>query len=115
MAHNAVIILSGHSLFAEGTASSLRQKSQELEITVIDPRDGDVLSRIQELEPAAIILDKSDQSLQENCPVEVLLKAVPDLRIIRLDPENERIQIVTGEERPAANAADLLVVISSAG
>jgi DNA-binding NarL/FixJ family response regulator len=113
MASSKVVILSGRSLFAEGTASLLRQKSPDLEITVIDPSDPDTLSRIRDLQPSVVILDSSDESLREICQVDVMLKAVPDLRIIRLDPKQDRMQIVTGEERPAASAADLIKVIGT--
>lgn len=111
MASCNVVILPRRSLFAEGTASSLRQKSPDLEITVIDPSDPDALSRIRELDPSVIILDSSDKTLREFFQVDLLLKALPHTRIIQLDPEEDRVQILTAEERPATCAADLISVI----
>lgn len=113
MASCKVVILPGRSLFAEGTASSLRKKSPGLEITVIDPGDPDCLDRIRELQPSVVILDSSNDSLRETCQVDVLLKTVPELRIIQLDPEQDRVHVVTAEERPVACAADLIKVIGS--
>lgn len=114
MASCNVVILPRRSLFAEGTASSLRQKSPDLEITVVDPSDPDAISRIRELHPFVIILDSSDKTLREFFQVDLLLKTFPDIRIIQLDPEEDRVQIVTAEERPASCADDLISFIGCA-
>ena len=106
-----VVILSGYSLLAEGTASLLRNESPALEIHVIDPHEPETHSRIRDLQPSAVIWDSSDHSLREVCQVDALLKTTPHLRIIQLDPERDRVQIVTGEERLATCAADLLKAI----
>lgn len=113
MTSRGVVILSGLSLFAEGTASSLRRSMDSLQISVIDPRDKQALEKIAELAPGTVILDMSDASVEESCPVTVLLDLVPDLRIIRLDPGTEAIQIVSGEHRKATNIAELIEVIRS--
>jgi hypothetical protein len=113
MASKGVVILSGFSLFAEGTASSLRRSMASLQISVVDPRDEQVLEKIAELAPRTVILDMSDAAVEESCPVTVLLDLLPDLRIIRLDPGTEEIQIVSGEHRRATNIAELIEVISS--
>ena len=109
-----VIVLSGHSLFAEGTASSLRRSTESLQITVLDPREPQVLERIAELAPSIVILDTRDATLVETCSVTDLLDVLPDLRIIRLDPENEQIQIVIGEHRKAASIDELIELIGAA-
>ncbi len=114
MAGDCVVILSGYSLFAEGIASSLRRKAEELEIRVLNPRQPNVLEGITELQPAVVILDTTDEAIRENCPVTGLLEAAPHARIIHLDPQRDRVQIVTGEERTAGNIADLIEVIRSA-
>ncbi|NIM95931.1 MAG: hypothetical protein GTO18_19705 [Anaerolineales bacterium] len=115
MASNTVVILSGHSLFAEGTASSLRRSTDALQITVINSREPNLLEQITEIAPGTVILDTSDDTLIENCPITALLEAIPDLRIIRLDPESEEIQVVTGEQRKAANINELIELIGTVG
>jgi hypothetical protein len=109
-----VIVLSGRSLFAEGTASSLRRSTESLQVAVIDPREPQVLERIAELAPSIVILDSRDATLVEHCEVTALLDVLPDLRIIRLDPKNEQIQIVTGEHRKAASIDELIELICAA-
>jgi hypothetical protein len=84
-----------------------------LQISVIDPRDEHALEKIAELAPGTVILDMSDPSVEESCPVTVLLDLIPDLRIIRLDPRDETIQIVSGEHRRATNITELIEVIST--
>lgn len=114
MASQRVIVLSGLSLFAEGIASSLHRSTESLQITVLDPREPLALEQIANLAPATVILDTTDTALVENCSVTDLLDVIPDMRIIRLDPENDQIQIVIGEHREAANITELIEVISSA-
>ena len=112
MASSRVVILSGHSLFAEGIASSLRQKTTDLTIEVMDAREPDILFQIQKHQPDIVILDGGDATLRTNCPLDAILWAVPNLHIFRLDPDSEQIQIVTGQNRPAESVADLIEVLS---
>jgi hypothetical protein len=108
-----VVVISGRSLFAEGMASSLCRSADSLQIEVLDPREPQVLDRIAELAPATVILDTRDTTLAENSIVTALLDVLPDLRIIRLDPKNDRIQIVIAKHRKAANIDELIELISA--
>ena len=52
-----VVILSGHSLFAEGVASRLKKHLDRLDLQVVDINEEDVLSKVVSLNPATMILD----------------------------------------------------------
>ncbi len=106
-----VVILTGHSLFADGAASRMRQHARDVEIRVIDPATGDVLHMLREFKPAAAILDAQDPELRKSLPIQDLLRTVPDLRVILLDSQQEDLQILTGEYRRAGKMEDLLDLI----
>jgi len=108
-----VVILSGHSLFTEGIASRLREHSERLDIQTIDPRNANVAEQVIAAQPLAVILDASDPDAENHCSIGELLVALPWLKIIRLDPQQSQVQIVTSERRTAGEVRDLIDLIES--
>ena len=106
-----VVILSGHSLFAEGVASQLRQHSQELELEVVDIRQPDAMAQIIAVRPSAVILDTTDSEVSRLGLMSRLPLVLPELKIVCLDSQQELIQVVTSEQLPADQVRDLLDVI----
>lgn len=106
-----VVILSGHSLFAEGVASRLKKHLDRLDLQVVDIADQDVLSKIVSLNPATVILDAIDADSSNAIPLSALLKALPEVTVIRLDPQQSQVQVVTSEERMLGEVKDLIEVI----
>ena len=106
-----VVILSAQSLFAEGVASRLRQHSERLEIQTIDPRRANVTEQVIAAQPSAVIIDASDPDAEMYCSIGELLVALPSLKIIRLDPQQPQIQVVTSEQRTAGEVRDLIDLI----
>jgi len=106
-----VVILSGHSLFAEGVASQLRQHQQELELEVVDIRQPDALVQIIAARPSVVILDATDSEVARLGLLSGLPRALPELKIVCLDSQQELIQVVTSEQLPADQVRDLLDVI----
>jgi DNA-binding NarL/FixJ family response regulator len=106
-----VVILSGRSLFAEGVASRLRQHSERLEIQTIDPHLANITEQVIAAQPTAVILDASDPDAEMHCSIGELLVALPSLKIIRLDPQQPQIQVVTSEQRTAGEVRDLIDLI----
>ncbi len=116
MTRTRVVILSGHSLFAEGVASRLRQHLEQLELLTVDSGQSDALDRVLVAQPAAVILDASDAGeATPHCSVDKLLRSLPSLKIIRLDPQYSTVQVVTSEQRPAGEVSDLIKVIQPSG
>ena len=103
-----VVILAGHSLFAEGVASRLRKYIDRFNLKVLDINEEDVLSKIVSLKPATVILDAMNAETSENLPLSKLLKALPEVTIIRLDPQQTQVQVVTSEERMLDEVQDLI-------
>jgi hypothetical protein len=106
-----VVILSGHSLFSEGVASRLKKHLDRLDLHVIDINEEDVLSKIVSLKPATVILEAMDTETSNTIPLSKLLKALPEVTVIHLDPQQSQVQVVTSEERMLGEVKDLIEVI----
>ena len=109
-----VIILSGQSLFVEGIASRLRQFPEQVTILVIDPKDLDAIDQMQQVQPATVILDAHDTDTIQLCPLSKLIFSFPDTKILRLDSQQEKIQVVSSENVQASSVQDLLEIIQAA-
>jgi len=111
-----IVILSGHSLFADGVASRLRQILKPVTLKVVNPSTPDAMTHLLAAQPSIIILDVTDTEAARFCSLSKLLRSLPDVKIIRLDPEQDAVQVVTSEQRPIGRVRDLLdVIIPSAG
>ncbi len=103
--------LSQHSLFVEGVASRLRQHLSEGEVQTLDARQPQCLERLIAAQPSTVILDATDHELEALCPLGTLLDALPWLQVIRLDPRQEHIQVVSSEQRAVTGVQDLVSVL----
>ena len=106
-----MVILSGKSLFAEGIASRLRQFPQRVDVSILDPLEGDPISRVGRDHPAAVIIDGSEPKTDTYCSLCELLFNNPGLKVIRLDPEQSVVQIVTSAQLKASDVRDLVELI----
>ncbi len=109
-----VVILTGHTLFAEGLISRLREHNDRLDLQIVEPEDGDCLAKVVALRPYAVILDASERLTASGCTIGALLQRLPTVKIICLDPKERAIQIVTSEQRQAGKALELLEMIEQA-
>lgn len=113
MTRPTVVVLSSHTLFADGVSSRLQLRDEALNLIVIDARSRDAMDQIIAAGPDAVIVDASDKEANLNCPINELLAAIPVLKIIRLDPEQAGFQVVTSAQHIASEVDDLLEVIKS--
>ncbi len=112
MTKPTVVVLTSHTLYAEGVTSRLQARADSLDLNVIDARNSTAMEQIIALEPQAVIVDISDAEASLNCPINQLLASLPKLKIIRLDPEQSGFQLVTSAQHVAHEVEDLLEVIS---
>ncbi len=108
-----VVILSSGSLFLEGVATRLRRHSPRVELALIDPRSPDMMIRLAELAPVAVILDTADSWVAENCSMSRLLNALPGALVIELDTSAQHVRVVSSEQYPARDVNALVDVIDS--
>lgn len=106
-----IVILSSHSLFAEGVANRLRQYLQQVELEIVDPQQRDIVTQITTAQPSIVILDITDTEVTRFFSLSELLLSLPALKVIHLDPHHEKIQVVTSEQRSAVEVHDLVEVI----
>ncbi|HLF27628.1 MAG TPA: hypothetical protein VJG32_14935 [Anaerolineae bacterium] len=108
-----VVILSGGSLFAQGVASRLQQHTDHIDLHRVDCQEPGALEQIIAVQPAVVILDATDPRIDQACPLTKLLQALPSLKVIRLDSQQDHVQIVTSQQRQAAEVRDLIQLIES--
>jgi hypothetical protein len=108
-----VVILSGRSIFAEGVANRLRQNMDELEIKVVDSREPGALEGLVATRPSTVIFDATDAEITEGDWLTRLLMALPMLQIVSIDPLQDKIQVVTSEQRPMGQVHELVDIISN--
>lgn len=106
-----VVILSGHSLFTEGVAARLRQHADSLDLHVVDAEAHDALEQVVHARPDAVILEGGDTRTPGRFSLSRLLQSIPEVRVIRLDPERNQIQLLTSEQMLAADIGDLISVL----
>ena len=108
---NRLIILSDHSLFAEGVASRLRQYPERVDVRFVDPQQTDYLDQIKEIRPSAVIVDAADTDCTQCCLLCDLLTALANVTIIRLEIQHKDIQIVTSSQHPLNEVRDILDIV----
>lgn len=78
----------------------------------INVRDRGSLQAVIEADPAVVILDSTDEDVAQLCPLGALLNALPTLKVVRLNPENDQVQVVTSQWRQAGQVHDLVELIN---
>lgn len=111
MAAQLVIVYSGHSLFAQGIASRLREYPDEVVVEVFDPRKPRALQRVIEASPRAVILETEGTVANGMEVVCALLRALPTLKVFYVDPQRAQIQVVTSQQRQAVDVQGLVAMI----
>jgi DNA-binding NarL/FixJ family response regulator len=111
MVQTRIVILSSRSLFTEGIASRLRQHAEQFEVHHVDSRQADALDQVVSVQPATVIIDASDEEVSQRCSIGAMVDALPSVKIIRLDPQQEHVQVVTSEQRQAGEVRDLIDLI----
>jgi DNA-binding NarL/FixJ family response regulator len=108
---NRLVILSNHSLFAEGVASRLLQYPERVDVCFVDPQQADYLEKIKENRPTAVIIDAADTHRSQCCLLCDLLMALANVTIIRLEVQHKDIQVVTSSQHPLTEVKDILDII----
>lgn len=83
------------------------------EIQFVDMRQPDALEQVTTAQPSTVIVDAGDTSPVAHCSLNKLLNAIPVLRIIRLDVQQEQIQVVISEQRQVIGVTELVQVLKS--
>lgn len=109
----SVVILSSRSLFVEGVASRLRQQAPAVLTQTVDAAAPDALAQVVAHAPQAVILDATDENVAHYCPLNALFNALPTIKVVRLDPQQKMVQVVTSQQHQAEQVSDLLQVLTT--
>jgi hypothetical protein len=115
MMQNQIVILSSHSLFADGIASRLRQYPQRASVQFIDPRQPDYIAEIKNLRPVAVLMDAADTGIGQCCLMCDLLLNLLDVTIIRLEVQRKDIQVVTSVQQSIDEVKEIIDIIAQSG
>ena len=108
---NRLVILSNHTLFAEGVASRLRQYPERVDVHFVNPQKTDYLEQIKEIRPSAVVIDAADTDSTQCCLLCDLLMALANVTLIRLDVQHKDIQIVASAQRPLNEVRDIIDIV----
>jgi len=107
----SIVIVSQHSLFADGLAAWLCQHLVAVELASVDPLEPDAAEKIVAARPSAVLLDNTVPDVARFCQVEDLLRLLPGVKVVRLDPAVAHIQIMSSQQRAIGSVRDLADII----
>lgn len=105
------MVLTAHSMFTEGVATRLRQHLDQIDLFVVDSGEPDCLTKVKQARPTVILLEANDENTERFCPLGEILEAGPDVRVIRLDPDLDRIHVVTSQVHTVNAPTDLISML----
>lgn len=106
-----VVILSNRTLLVEGVITRLKQYESRVELHVLDLDQLNLLAKIAQIQPLAIILDDKDPLVSQAIPLDKLLRELPTLKVIRLDAQCLQTQVIRSEQYSVKEVCDLLELI----
>lgn len=106
-----IVILSNKTLLAEGVITRLQQYENRAELHVVDLKQPNLLAKIMEVHPKAIILADKDPLISQTLPLDKLLRDLPNLKVIRLDAQCLQTQVICSEQYRVEEVCDLLDLI----
>ena len=107
----SIVIVSHHSLFADGVAAWLGKHLAAVELANVDPGPPDAAERIIAAQPFAVLLDCSVPDVARLCHVEELFRSLPGLKVVRLDSTVPNVQIMTSHQCLVGSVRDLAEII----
>ena len=110
MPRTRVLVLTAHSLFTEGVANRLGQESERIDLEVVDSSDAAAVSKVMQDTPTVVLFEAHDVNVECVSPlVELLGKS--EVRVIRLDPVRDEVQVVTSHRRSLEEPKDLIDLV----
>jgi DNA-binding NarL/FixJ family response regulator len=108
---NRVAVLSGHSLFAEGIISRLREHQTWLEVHHINPDNSGYLDRIKQIQPTAVLIDAADEDGNQCGFLCELLLTFPTTTIVRLAADQRDVQVIHSSTHQFSGVGELMDVL----
>ncbi len=100
-----LVILYRHELFAKGLASLLR--SHGFQVVPLDERSKDAFPRLQAMRPRVILVEDNDTDRAFATKLREILRRNPEVGVIRINVENNRLSIYCASQVTATGPQDL--------
>ena len=108
MMRTHVVILSGHSLFAEGIASRLQQYAEQVDVVFVDPGQDEYLEQVEKFEPSTVFIDALDAKPTQCCLLCELLIEFPNITLVRLTVDQKDVQVIVSKKQQFDDVQDLV-------
>lgn len=107
MSAHSCVVLYGNSVFLAGIKAEL-ELDPEIDLIAIDAGATGLLERIRDLSPRAMLFDLAERQAE---PAVALLRELPKLLLIGVDPARDELLVVSGTSQQALSTADLVNII----
>jgi hypothetical protein len=101
------VVLYGNSVFLAGIKAQL-DLDPGIEVIAIDAGATGLRERIRDLSPRALLFDLAERQAE---PAVALLRELPGLLLIGVDPARDELLVLSGTSQQALSAADLVNII----
>lgn len=81
---------------------------------MVDSREADALKTTVAARPEVVVFEARDGNVERPCPLVELLAGADTVRVIRLDPSRDQVQLLTSERRTVAEPVDLISMVLTA-
>jgi len=108
-----VLVWDTELLMAKGVEFILASETSLEVIGIESKEEADLLNAVERYQPDAVVLCDSDRLLKENSVLMKLLTGFPNLWVIMVSSEDNRIKLYNKRELLLTQASDLSNIISS--
>ena len=108
-----VVVLTGHSLLAQGIISNLRKSSSSLEVEALDVACPDLVNALALIQPQIVIMEASLRQNDPDCSLNRLFEVLPNLIVLEVNLNNSSIQLIRSDLYDAGGFAGLLNVLDN--
>ena len=106
------IVVYGNSLLLSAVAASL-QTLPDWRLIPMDAQDADAAARVWQRHPDIVLTDWSVEWRAPGSPLLTLLHTCPDIPIVGLDAETNRVTILSGHQVTTDSLTDLHALIAT--
>lgn len=108
-----VIVLTSHSLLAQGIIANLRRSSLSLEVETLDANHPNLVDTLALMQPEIIITESTQWKVSEACSLSHLFEVLPSLIVLEVNLNNSNVQLIRSDRYDASGFAGFLQVLEN--
>ena len=106
-----VVVITGHSLLAQGIISNLRKSSHSLEVESLDANRPDLVDMLVVLQPEIVVMEASPWQNGQGCSLNRLFEALPNLIVLEVNLNTSSVQMIRSGLYDASGFAGFMNVL----